>query len=152
MSEIRGLTRDSIEDDVLHIKQARVDEGLKGTKTYGSNRRMPLPPEIKALIDKRPHNGGFIIPDSRRAIASRFNYYCDKAGVQHSRFHGLRHVNASVMLKLGNPDKYAMQRMGHATSNMLKTVYQHTMKEEEVQTACKVDAYFEELLKRRPDA
>ena len=38
------------------------------------------------------------------------------------------------MLLLNVPDKYAMERMGHASTNMLKNVYQHTMrsKSEEV--------------------
>ena len=50
------------------------------------------------------------------------------------------------MLALGIPDKYAMQRMGHATNNMLKTVYQHTMQDEEKKNGEKIDAYFAALL------
>lgn len=146
MSEIRGLTWDCIRDDMVHIKQAKVDEGLKGTKTYSSTRTLPLPPQIKSLLDKKPHKGEFIFPESRRAIASRFDYYTKKAGLPHYRFHDLRHINASVMLALGIPDKYAMRRMGHATNNMLKTVYQHTMQDEEIKTAEKIDKYFADLL------
>ena len=50
-----------------------------------------------------------------------------KLDIPHLRLHDLRHYNASIMLALGIPDKYAMEIMGHATNNMLKTVYQHTM-------------------------
>ena len=146
MSEIRGLTWDCIEGDMLHIKQAKVDEGLKGTKTYNSNRKVPIPPYIKELLENHPHRGEFIIPDSRRAIASRFDYYCEKAGIKHYRFHDLRHANASVMLALNVPDKYAMERMGHATNNMLKTVYQHTMPEKKQEIKNTIDSYFENLL------
>ena len=124
-----------------------VDEGLKTTKTYNSNRVLPLPPYIKTLIDAQPHKGDFIIPDSRRAINSRFDYYLKKNGIKHYRFHDLRHVNASVMLALNIPDKYAMRRMGHATNNMLKTVYQHTMSEKEQQVNAAVDNYFESIIK-----
>lgn len=146
MSEIRGLTWDCIDGDQLHIKQAKVDEGLKGTKTYNSNRFLSIPPYIKHLLDSLPHTGEFIFPESRRAIASRFNYYIKKAGIQHYRFHDLRHVNASVMLQLGVPDKYVMQRMGHATNNMLKTVYQYTMTKEQTRVSASVDGYFEKML------
>ena len=52
------------------------------------------------------------------------------------------HTNASVMLALGVPDKYAMERMGHATNNMLKTVYQHTMRDKQDQVSDVVDDYF----------
>jgi integrase len=147
MSEIRGLTWDCVKGSTIHIKQALVDEGLKTTKTYNSDRVLPLPPYIKALIDAQPHNGDFIIPSSRRGIHSRFEYYIEKAGIQHYRFHDLRHVNASVMLALNVPDKYAMKRMGHATNNMLKTVYQHTMDEKEQQVNAAVDQYFESIIK-----
>lgn len=43
------------------------------------------------------------------------------------RFHDLRHYNASIMLALNVPDKYAMERMGYSTPATLKKVYQHTM-------------------------
>lgn len=150
MSEIRGLTWACVSNDKIHIKQAMVDEGLKGTKTYSSDRILPLPEEIKQLIDAQPHKSEYIIPDSRRAIHSRFVYHCEKAGVQHCRFHDLRHANASVMLQLGIPDKYAMQRMGHATPNMLKSVYQHIMPEKEQETSLAIDAYFKDLCQVNP--
>jgi len=46
------------------------------------------------------------------------------------------------MLALGVPDKYAMKRLGHATPNMLKMVYQHVMstKQEEITTT--INDYF----------
>ena len=147
MSEIRGLTWDCIGEDTITIKQAMVDEGLKKTKTYSSNRVLPLPPYIKSLIDQRPRTGEFIIPESRRAIHSRFVYWTEeKAGIKHYRFHDLRHINASVMLALNVPNKYAMQRMGHQTDNMLKTVYQHTMSEESAKIAASVDSYFDKII------
>ncbi|WP_256413624.1 hypothetical protein [Lawsonibacter hominis] len=36
--------------------------------------------------------------------------------------------------------------MGHATNNMLKNVYQHTMKDKQEEVADLVDTYFEEKL------
>ena len=59
-------------------------------------------------------------------------------------------MQASVMLALGIPDKYAMERMGHASTNMLKTVYQHTMQETREQVADMVDDYFSKLLPEDP--
>lgn len=84
---------------------------------------------------------------SRRCVGSRFDYHIKKAGIKHYRFHDLRHVNASVMPALNVPDKYAMRRMGHATNNMLKTVYQHTMSEKEQEVNSVVDGYFEQIIK-----
>ena len=50
------------------------------------------------------------------------------------------------MLALGVPNRYAQERMGHATDNMLKTVYQHTMSAEQTKVSQQVDNYFNSLL------
>lgn len=143
MSEILGLRWEDVDGDVLHIRRALVDEGEKSTKTYGSQRDLPLPDYIKQLMDGK---GDRVVPMTRRTLYCRFQSVCKRAGVQHYRFHDLRHINASVMLALGVPNKYAQERMGHATDNMLKTVYQHTMSKESKEAAQKVDGYFINIL------
>lgn len=150
-SEIRGLTWDSIEGDVLHVKQALVNSGkdgdvLKLTKTYSGDRRIRIPPYIKNLIEQRGKNGDFIVKCNRNTLYGQLKKVCDRCGLPRYRFHDLRHVQASVMLALGVPDKYAMERMGHATTNMLKTVYQHTMKDKSEEVAETVDNFFAEKL------
>lgn len=152
-SEIRGITWDCINGDILTIKQAIVEGEngavLKGTKTYSGTRNLILPEHIKKLIDQLPHNGNFLVSLSGQALYKRFSRICEKAGVQHFRFHDLRHTNASVMLALGIPDKYAMERMGHATNNMLKTVYQHTMSAEQEKISERINDYFSSLLPQK---
>ena len=59
----------------------------------------------------------------------------------------LAHANASAMLKLNIPDKYAMERMGHSTPNMLKQVYQHIFRDEQTKVANKMNDYFNDILK-----
>lgn len=146
MSEIIGLKWDDIDGDVLHIRHALVDEGEKATKTSSSKRDIIIPPYLKDLLDKTPHTDEHIIPLTRRTIYDRFQRRCRKAGIKHYRFHDLRHINASVMLALGVPNKYAQERMGHATDNMLKNVYQHTMTEHQKAVADEIDNYFNEKL------
>lgn len=149
-SEIRGLTWDCISGGVIHIRQAIVEgtngPEVKGTKTYSGDRRLRLPPYLEELLSRQPHTDDYIVHMSGQVIYKRFVRLCEKAGIQHFRFHDLRHANASVMLALGVPDKYAMERMGHATSNMLKTVYQHTMKSKQEEVADAVDDYFTKKL------
>ena len=146
VSEIRGLTWSCVSDGIIHIKQAIVEgengPEIKGTKTYSGDRRLRLPTYLADLIAVQPHIDDHIIHMSGQAIYKRFTRMCEKAGLPHFRFHDLRHANASVMLALGVPDKYAMERMGHATSNMLKTVYQHTMRSKQDEVADMVDDYF----------
>lgn len=149
-SEIRGLTWDCVNGNTLHIKQAVVDgiDGptLKTTKTYSGNRKIQIPPYILSLINAQEKTDKYIIHLSRGSLYNKFTRICKNCGIHTYRFHDLRHVQASVMLALGVPDKYAMERMGHASTNMLKTVYQHTMKTKSEEVANTVDSYFEEKL------
>lgn len=148
-SEIVGLTWSCIKGDMLHVRQAVVmgEDGptQKGTKSYSGKREIRLPPYIQNLLAEQPRDNAFIVNLSGKAIYSGFSRICEKAGVPHFRFHDLRHANASVMLAVGVPDKYSMKRMGHATNNMLKTTYQHTIKEKELAFDQTIDTEFEKM-------
>lgn len=149
-SEIRGLTWDCIDGDMLHIKQAIVEGEngpvVKATKTYSGNRKIRIPEYVRGLLEAQPHKDEYIVHYTGAAMYSHLKRLCAREGLPHYRFHDLRHFQASVMLALGVPDKYAMERMGHASANMLKTVYQHTMKSKSEEVADTVDKYFEENL------
>lgn len=71
-SEIRGLTWDCVEGNILHIKQAIVDgeEGpiLKPTKTYSGDRKIPLPEYIKELIEGTPRTDQYILHCARHTL------------------------------------------------------------------------------------
>lgn len=152
-SEIVGLTWDCWDGNTLHIKQAIVmgEDGptKKGTKTYSGKRSVRLSEYLVSLLEEQPKTADQIVPLSGKAIYSGFSRICAAAGVPHFRFHDLRHANASVMLAIGIPDKYSMKRMGHATNNMLKTTYQHTIKEKERQFDEKIDLEFEKLFQTK---
>ncbi len=149
-SEIRGLTWDCYNGDTLHIKQAMVEGEngpvLKGTKSYSGNRKIPVPDYIKCLLEQQPKTDKYIIHYTRNALYNHLRRMCDRNNMPAYRFHDLRHVQASVMLLLNVPDKYAMERMGHASTNMLKNVYQHTMQEKSLEVANAVNTFFEQKL------
>ena len=136
MSEIRGIKYGDIKDERIHIQRALVagPGGYveKGTKTTSGDRWIKLPNEILMLIDiKEKDPKETVCKLTGAMIYKRFIKVCDELGIEPCRFHDLRHFAASEALALGVPDKYSMQRMGHATDHMLKTVYQHTMKDKE---------------------
>lgn len=147
-SEIRGLTWDCVGADTIHIKHALVDgpDGpvLKLTKTYSSDRVLPAPPYIMQLIAAQPRTDEFVIHYNRNQLYKCLERACKSLGLQRYRFHDLRHYQASVMLSMGVPDKYAMERMGHSSTNMLKNVYQHTMAEKSKEIASEINAFFED--------
>lgn len=48
------------------------------------------------------------------------------AGLPHTRFHDLRHFNATMMLRKGITDRESSARLGHSEENMTKK-YQHIL-------------------------
>ena len=52
------------------------------------------------------------------------------------------------MLMLGIPDKYAMERGGWSNSNILKSVYHQTFKEEKDKVSYIIDDYFNNIVKK----
>lgn len=57
----------------------------------------------------------------------------------------LRHYNASIMLALNVPDKYAMERMGYSTPATLKKVYQHTMAGKRAEVNSMINSHMNEM-------
>ena len=84
------------------------------------------------------------MPTSGQTIRRRFERLCNKAGIDIT-FHDLRHINASVMLKLHVPDKYAMARGGWKTDATMKRVYQETFSAERDRVDQLIDNYFNEI-------
>ena len=76
-------------------------------------------------------------------IIYRFIKLQKSAELPHFRFHDLRHYNASVMLALNIPNKYAAERMGHADDTMLKKVYQHLMEDKNKDIDDSIEKYFQ---------
>lgn len=148
-SEIVGLKWSDIDGDTVHIKRAIVKAGTeaveKGTKTFSGKRDIHIPKHLKALLQAQERESDYVINMSGKAIYSGFCRLCKANDLPHFRFHDLRHANASIMLAVGVPDKYAMRRMGHATNNMLKTTYQHTIKEKEKEFDRLTEDYLEKL-------
>lgn len=149
-SEITGLRWENVRDGRVYVVSAKVYDGegwvVKGTKTTSGTRSIRCPKYILDLIEARPKTTEFVINETNHAIYDAFRALCKKEGLPPYRFHDLRHVNASVMLVGGVPDKYSQKRMGHATTNMLKTVYQHTFKEREEQYDDIIDKQMEKIL------
>ncbi len=150
MSEIRGLKFSDVRGDTITINRVLVDVGTTPTikenaKTAARIRRHRLPPYLRDLIEQADHSTEFIVPRSHGQIYDRFRQIMNGAGIDIT-FHDLRHLNASVMLALNVPEKYAMERGGWSTPHTMREVYQHTFSRERVQIDNKIDGYFAAML------
>ena len=149
MGEIRGLDKSDFKDGVILVKRTKVtlSDGThidkETAKTTESRRPLEVPAPIMELVEKLPD--GRITELNGRQIYDRFVDTLAKAGIKGVTFHDLRHVNASTMLKLGIPDKYAMERGGWSTTSTLKRVYQETFSDERKTVDQKIDNYFDRI-------
>lgn len=153
MSEVRGIRYSDISGDILTIRHTKIlvegeDIVRDQTKNYTSTRQLRLPAYILELIEQSRdgNDGEYIVTLSGAAIYCRLKRLLAKHGLPHIRFHDLRHLNASVMLKLGVPDKYAMERGGWSTDGVLRSVYQHTFDDKRREIDDQIDEYFRKLI------
>jgi len=159
MSEVLGLTAADVHGDLIYINRVKVYMGgeliEKTTAKVDTRKRVhKLPPYLMALINntdavkKYAETGqnGPLVPLKDYNIRYKLASCLKNAGVRNITFHQLRHLNASVMLALNVPDKYAQERGGWKTDYVMKTVYQHTLSAERQRVDDLVNAYFERAL------
>lgn len=158
MSEIRGIMTSSAKNDIISIDQVVVNVGNKSVvketgKAENRIRKHRTPDYIMNLIKQQESyidylksgEDQLLIPLTSSQIYKRFKRIMAKDGIDIS-FHDLRHLNASVMLMLNIPEKYAMERGGWKTPHTMKRVYQHTFSNERKVVDDKIDDYFNKLL------
>lgn len=129
-SEISALTFADVVDGYITINKAVVkDENgiwrVKTPKTYSGYRKIKLPSNL-ILEGESGTRITRLNPDN---LTNR----CRKLTNNRYSMHDLRHYYASVLLKLGVPNKYAAKRMGHSGEQMLQKVYQHLFEEADLQ-------------------
>lgn len=152
-SEIYGIQWKDINFDnhTVNINKARVNDSSNGytlkktTKTIYSHRTLNMPDVLFNALPKKGKDKDFVINDSPAALNSLYKREMQKLNMPYT-FHALRHYYASVMLQQGVPNRYAKERMGHSTENMLQTVYQHTFKDTHEEINEIMNNYFDELL------
>lgn len=152
-SEVMALRREDFDfrHSRVHISRAIVqDEDAhwveKGTKTTESARTVDVPAYILEKVRACPpgpicggHHPGWPV--------KRLHAICEREGLPAVRFHDLRHINASVGLQLGVPDKYMMERNGWSSKETMVYRYEHTFSAEKAATDAAINAYFDGLLK-----
>lgn len=135
------------ENNVLHIHRSLAisddcDVFEKPPKTDGSDRYVELPQELADKIRAQ----GYICNISIKAISKRFSAELDRAGIEHFRFHDLRHAFVSIAHASGIPDAYIMARGGWSTSYTVNNVYRHVLDADRLKIENKVNQKFSELL------
>lgn len=135
------------ENNILHIHRSLAvtddcEVVEKPPKTESSDRYVELPKELADKIRAQ----GYVCNISIKAISNQFNRALKKAGIEHFRFHDLRHAFVSIAHASGIPDAYIMSRGGWATSYTVTNVYRHVLDADRLKIESTVNKKFADLL------
>ncbi len=137
----------------IHVNKAMVQNEfkewvIKPPKTTSGDRYVTLPKfVVNVLTRERLENGRFTNMNPNQ-ITKRFSIVLKQLGIPHFKFHALRHYNASIMLAMGVPDKYAAARGGWGSSDVMKKVYQHLIDEKKIEVDNMLNSHFEKLVSK----
>ena len=140
LSEICGLRWEDVNFETNEVSVRRAAVYVKGAviikvpKTPTSYRKFVAPQMVMDILRKsRGMKNAYVYPEADgsarngNALSKRIKRFREKNGFAHTRFHDLRHFNATTMLENGISDKQAAANLGHANTNMTKK-YQHILK------------------------
>lgn len=151
-SEIAALRWDDYNGTDLYVHAAIVPDKKhklvrkECPKSYAGNRHVDVPEQLKKKLDAVNRNDEYISPyRTPGGVLKAFHTICRHNGLHEYKMHELRHAYASLMLKEGVADKYAMERLGQSTPNMIKNVYQHTFRSEQEAITAKLNKAFDDL-------
>lgn len=146
-SEICALDSNHIKGNTVHVEFAMVQNTecqwvIKRPKSYAGDRFITYPDYV---IQKMKGIKGRIVNLNPQTVSLRFDRILHQCGVDHFRFHDLRHYSASALHALGIPDSYIMQRGGWGNDATLKAVYRHVMEEKEREMNDTANRFFSDL-------
>lgn len=145
LSEVRGLRWSDVQADHIIIRNARLyldgEDVDKGTKSRAGTRILPIFQPIREALSRCEKTSEYVVPMSSNVIRKKYDSLVKSLGLPPYRFHDLRHHAASVGAKLGIPDQYMMQFIGHSTVKMLRH-YQHQMSAATSTFAGALDRYY----------
>ncbi|MBQ8135188.1 MAG: site-specific integrase [Clostridia bacterium] len=133
----------------IHSATVRGEDGsyvTKGTKTTNSTRTISIPEFLSARLNSSEITSDYIVNASQSAIRRHLDKICKENNIPHVRLHDLRHINASIMLYLNVPSKYALERGGWDDIKTMDKIYQFTFKDEKKIVDSRINNFFENAI------
>lgn len=146
--EIVGASIADLDGNILHVHRSAVltpenKQIIKEyPKTFESTRDIELPKDVADKIKKQ----GYICKLDLPAVSRHFSRLLKQCGIEHFRFHDLRHAFVSICHAAGVPDAYIQQRGGWATNYTMTNVYRHTLSEAQKEENQKINTLFDGLI------
>lgn len=154
-SEIMGLHWDCVDFKNSRIRVMRVlvpDKHNKWVekempKNQSSQRAVSCPEYIMEKLKEKYGEGktGKVFNIHPETLRKHIHRACKRAGILDTSTHGLRHVNAAVMMSAGVPEHLAMARGGWASEETYRKTYSYIFKKDAEDADAKIDDYMEKL-------
>ena len=88
-------------------------------------------------------------PIQPRSLTHAFVKFLRRRGLQHIKFHDLRHTHATHMLKAGVHPKIAQERLGHSSVGVTIDLYSHVLPGMQAEAVNRIDAVLSDAINRR---
>lgn len=143
--EICALRMEDVDGNVVHVRRNMVMNAdrkwvVKIPKTSAGHRDIEYPAYVTDLIREK----GKIISCNPDTLSHDFSRLLSRHGLDHFRFHDLRHYAASFLLALNIPAIYVMERGGWETEGTMKR-YIHALDKQKSEYSAKANSAFENL-------
>lgn len=162
IGEICALKWSDITDTDIHVSRTatRADGSRKhtgATKTYESERIVPLDETLETLFGKWrtdsewvfPSKKAFIVPDTFR---SDFKRLVKEIGLPDISFHDLRATHITMLLDAGVPVHTVSKRVGHADISMTLNRYSRVHQDKLRESSQRIDSLLNVVKTRGKDS
>lgn len=150
--EILGLQWSDIKDGKITVNRAvtflknQQDENHE-LKSDAAHRSIPIPTPLSVILDQYPHNGIYLITNSKGGEMTLMAYRNLWAHVTKTvdfdvHAHMLRHSYATSLYRAGVDLKTAQYLLGHADIKMTAEIYTHIANEQIDEAAIKIQSIF----------
>lgn len=96
---------------------------VRGTKTSGRDRVMPMTPEVYEILWRRRSSSPMFEPWLPGNADRELRRWARRAGIEPISFNDLRRTFATTLAIAGVPQLHLMHLMGHTSGRMLERVY-----------------------------
>lgn len=153
--EVSALTYRDVDRDkhtvTIHSDIVRDPDGKwihkDHPKTDASYRTVELPEEIIDFLGVGQLDDYVVDLKNPSCITDRFETLKKRLEID-IRFHDLRGYCASIMAALGISDTYAQRRGGWSSTDVLKSVYQNVMSDQDKMFTNRLNQHFSDMLKK----
>ena len=105
------------------------------TKNASSIRTISIPDSLVSLLQSYKSDTEFVLNMDYDSLTAWFREWLKRNGLEHIKFHDLRHTHATLLLSEGIDIKTIQKRLGHADIHTTLNTYTHAIQELDIKAS-----------------